>query len=120
MSGAALAWIVGRDTGISSKTIWSVMMDAVPTNPHPFDFDIPHDPDDFGRCYRLLETIPEWRARLREVAARFPAWSGLVDNWSELEEMFLDVVGPTGKDWNLEASRRMYERMRELRTEVPA
>jgi len=59
-------WIVAGDTGISSRVIWAVMMgvslDVMPR------VDVPHDPPDFGRCYRLLEVMPEWRDRLGEVA----------------------------------------------------
>ena len=115
MSAAALQWIVGRDTGISSKTIWSVMMGAVPENPHPFHFDVPHDPDDFGRCYRLLQAVPEWRGRLPEVAARFPEWGPLVDAWGELEEMYVEVGRARDRRWVSDAAQRMYDRMVSLR-----
>jgi hypothetical protein len=49
----------------------------------------PSDPDDFSRCYRLLLKFPEWRERLQEVADRFPEWKGMVDNWDELERLYL-------------------------------
>lgn len=76
-------WIVGEDTGLSSKTIWSVMMDV--------EFKMsacPSDPADFGRCYRLLQNFPEWRARLHEVSERHSHWKTLVDLWSECERIY--------------------------------
>lgn len=111
----ALQWVVGSDTGISSKTIWAVMLGAVQGEARWPTYGTPADPDDFGRCYRLLELIPEWRGRLHEVAERFPDWAPLVENWEELEELFRPVTGTPGIRWNLDASKKMYARMRELR-----
>lgn len=83
----ACNWIAGRDIGISSKTIWAVMM-GVESGSGPLGSDVPHDSDDFGRCYRLLQLIPEWRARLSEVAARHPQWRGVVANWDTLTQLY--------------------------------
>lgn len=77
-------WINGRDTGTSSLTIYSVMRGT--PSPHG-RYAPPQDPDDFGRCYRLLNLFPELEPRLGEVAARFPEWSGLVRAWSNLKTM---------------------------------
>ena len=79
-------WMRGDDTGISSKTIWRVMMEARTLSDSN---DVPHDPDDFGRCHRLLERFPKWRARLGEVAAIFPAWAPLVREWNALTVLYL-------------------------------
>jgi hypothetical protein len=103
----AMAWVMGRDTGTSSKTIWAVMQGA-PTR----DASTPWDADDFGRCYRLLKEIPEWRPRLPEVAARYPAWTGLVREWDRLSAMFELVVA--GGGWNKAASSALYEAMQPL------
>lgn len=81
-------WIVSNDTGISSKTIWAVMMNAVPDQPHWTQFGVPHDGSDFGRCYRLLQLIPEWRAKLDLVAARFKLWGPLVLAWDVLTALY--------------------------------
>jgi hypothetical protein len=107
MNQNALHWIAGRDTGVSSKTIWAVMVGTAPDMA-----DVPHDPDDFGRCFRLLELVPEWRPRLPEVAARYPKWGPMVEVWDELEALYRPIVADGG--WNRDASRRMYDRMREL------
>jgi hypothetical protein len=78
------AWLRGRDTGISSLTIFAVLNNQVVNN----HYDVPHDPDDFGRCYRLLKLFPSWRPRLPEVAARFPEWGPLIQEWSEIERLY--------------------------------
>lgn len=78
-------WLHGRDTGTSSLTIFSVLMNA--RSPHN-RYDIPYDPSDFGRCYRLLELFPDWKPRLPEVSARFPEWIPFVREWDTLTEMY--------------------------------
>lgn len=92
-------WIVSHDTGISSKTIWSVMMGATPYWP-----GTPLDVDDFGRCVRLLVHIPEFRPRLQEVADKYPVWQPIIDDWKELERLY----------WNWEAKSRDRESWHEF------
>lgn len=78
VSDRANAWIVGDDTGASSKALWAVMMGQKTDASHP------HDGGDFGRCIRLLESVPEWKARLPEMAVVSPYWAALVQHWDEL------------------------------------
>lgn len=78
----AIEWITGYDTGKSSKNIWSVMMGQVPE-----EHNIPYDADDFGRCYRLLERIPEWKPRMKEMEV-IPLWCPFVREWDKLTEMY--------------------------------
>jgi hypothetical protein len=85
-------WLAGGDTGISSKTIWSVMT-GKPVDCRP---SVPMDPSDFGRCHRLLEKFPAWRARMPEVAVKHPQWSGLVSEWETLTALYLKEL-PSGK-----------------------
>jgi hypothetical protein len=82
----AIAWLLGSDTGVSSKTILSVMV-GVEINSH-FGADVPQDPADFGRCYRLLFAFPEWRPRLSEVAEKYPAWGPLIRDWDALTSIY--------------------------------
>lgn len=78
-------WLMSGDTGTSSKTICSVMTGS---DAPEFGPDVPHDADDFGRCYRLLELFPEWRGRLPEVAAKYPKWGPMVVAWDELSALY--------------------------------
>jgi hypothetical protein len=101
--GDPIAWASSGDTGISSMTIWSVMMGRKPED--KWGGNYPHDPDDFGRCYRLLKVMPSWRSRLREVSVRFPAWNGLIDSWDELTALYEEEL-PSG------LCPKLYQRMR--------
>lgn len=106
-------WIVNGEVGTSSKTIWAVMMGAVLSNPkNSHNYGVPHDPDDFSRCWKLLVLFPEWRARLHKVANQFPAWVGFVREWDKLTEMYEALL-----DNDKNFSREMYDFMRTLEDE---
>jgi hypothetical protein len=84
-------WFHGTDTGTSSLTIAHVLGGT----PAPrTGFSHPYDPDDLGRCLRLVRLMG-WRDRLPEVAARFPRspWPRLVDAWDELAALY-DLESP--------------------------
>lgn len=101
--GDPIAWVNNGDTGTSSLTIWSVMMGRPSQRA-----DIPYDPSDFGRCYRLLCIMPSWRSRLAEVATAHPKWRPFVDSWDELTALY-EAEEPSGR------CPKLYERMQELR-----
>ena len=103
--GKAYEWLRNGDTGTSSETIWAVMMRQHSPKHGP---DIPYDPSDFGRCYRLLKVMPEWVARMPEVAAKYPKWKPFVDAWDELTAMYEKEL-PKG------TAPKLYARMKELR-----
>ena len=85
----AIDWVIGGDTGLSSLTIWGVMMGAkIPTG-RMWRHSPPGDTSDFGRCYRLLELMPEWRERLHEVSDQLPEWKPYVDEWDKLTDLFV-------------------------------
>jgi len=112
VTARALAWVCGRDTGVSSKRIWARMMYAQPDR-DPFG-GYPHDPDDFGRCYRLLKLIPEWRPRLGEMAAEGSVWEALAGAWDELTEHYeREHAAAGGRRWGWSAPL-LYERMKAL------
>ena len=98
-------WWHGGDTGISARTIWAVMMGR----DYP-DAERPHSGGAFARCERLLEQFPEWRPRLPEVAARHPAWAGLVSAWDELATLYREALAQVeagGPDEAPELARRV-------------
>ncbi len=111
---AELAWLRGTDTGISSKTIFSVLstkhghlVDLTSRHWRP---DVPHDPDDFGRCYRLLRAIPAWRSRLDRVAERHKVWAPMVREWDRMTALYERDL-PTGR------CKELYDLMHELEAE---
>jgi len=81
-------WIIFGKVGTSSKTIWAVLTGVVTEYVNSWEFDVPHDPDDFSRCYALLCHFPEWKPRLAEVANIFPKWRPFVREWEKLTEMY--------------------------------
>jgi hypothetical protein len=91
-------WIVSRDTGVSSETIWSVMMGVKPRWA-----GVPLDVDDFGRCVRLLTVVPEFRPRIHEVTLVYPEWKPLIDNWGELERLYWawEADNRSSKAWHV-------------------
>lgn len=97
-------WAAGRDTGVSSMTIYSVMM-GVPVD----RMDVPHDPDDFGRCYRLLQLFPAWRKRLDQVTEYYPIWSRMVEEWSALELLYEEAL-------RTNSGEALYRRLQALRS----
>ena len=87
----ALDWIVGNDCGVSSTAIWAHMMGR---KPRVFcGVAYPLDPDDFGRCHRLLALIPEWRPRITEMAKYGREWAGLSARWADVEASYEREVG---------------------------
>lgn len=100
---AETAWLRGTDTGVSSRTILAVM-----TGRPTFDSGgHPRDPDDFGRCYRLLKRFPAWRSRMGEVAQHSLAWKALAEHWDELTALW-EEESPS------RTCPRLYARMQEL------
>ena len=86
-------WLDGCDTGVSSRTIAHVL-GGVPIH---VNSNYPYDPDDFGRCLRLVRLMG-WRDRLHEVSERYPntAWPGIIDAWDEIAALY-DEEAPSGR-----------------------
>lgn len=109
MSAAALEWIAGADTGASSTAIWAHMMGTKSEGAYPFD------PDDFGRCYRLLLRVPEWRNRISEMSKYSKVWTRLAAAWDELTTLYELEVGTGADRYFGKRAPRLYARMIELR-----
>lgn len=80
----AIEWLLGRDTGISSKTMCSALFGIKPEWR-----DMPHDADDFGRCLRFIRFMP---AGVKDIAFKNLAddqvWDEIGKRWDELEYLF--------------------------------
>lgn len=77
-------WLTGDDTGLSSKYMASVLS---PT-PCSCQMNHPHDGSDFGRCYRLLKSVPALRANIDRLATCPSPWPALHAKWMELEKLY--------------------------------
>jgi hypothetical protein len=105
-------WREGRDTGVSSQTIYSVFMGE---RPPTYGADVPQDPEDFGRCYRLLSIAPDWRKNLHKVAEKYPEWGPLVREWDVLTAQYeYELKNGSKPDYKL------YHQMQELIAEGEA
>jgi len=89
----ALHWLRTGERGISSEAIFSHLTGIRVLNPR-WEFDGPHDFQDFRRCELLLEAVPEFRERFGEMKTVSPYWARLVDEWPNLVRE-LDAV----PDW---------------------
>lgn len=96
-------WLASWDTGASSLTIYNFMMHGGNGTRPRFGISTPQDPDDFGRCHRLLKAFPQWRERLTELGLAIDEWAPLTAHWQELEKLFE------------EKSPNLYTRLQELR-----
>ncbi len=90
----ALDWIANGHVGMSSKTMWSYFMGL-----KEFEIAHPYDPDDFSRCYELLEAIPEWKPRIMELSKLSGTWYKLALNWNKLTEMYEENVRTNWKNY---------------------
>jgi hypothetical protein len=82
-------WWKGLDVGCSSAAIFAVLGDLRFTAPatRMSRQSVPSDAADFGRCSRLIQLFPEWKAQLQQVAEAYPTtrWPAIVARWDELE-----------------------------------
>jgi len=102
-------WAANGEIGNSSSTIYAVFNHGIRgklrvavTIP-----DIPYDPDDFQRCHRLLEILPEWRANLSKVSGIYTIWEPFVREWSTMEALYAEEK-PTGR------APKLWKLMKEL------
>jgi len=90
-------WAVGPNTGASSKCLARHMMGL------PTDGYWPSDGGDFERCEKLLDAVPEFRARLHEMASVNAYWAALVPRWEEIRaatdkyELIKSITRPVEK-----------------------
>lgn len=99
-----LNWLASDDTGLSSRTILAWMETGMLAD---VCLDYPLDPADLGRCIRLLDLEPTYRARITDMAGAGPEWARLVSRWADLEALYREEA-PSGR------APRCYALMREL------
>lgn len=52
------------------------------------EFAYPRDPDDLGRCIRLISAAPELAGKIHLMHDTGPHWSAVADNWQKWSEMY--------------------------------
>ena len=83
-----LNWLANGETGISSEAMAfkmaGVNQKAWCGGTHP------SDGDDFKRCMKLVNEVPEIRTRLEEMCSVSKCWKALIDNWESVEKCYVD------------------------------
>lgn len=77
-----LSWFVGGDTGLSSEHMAAVAGGLKGNGRTPCD------PDDLGRCLRLVEAVPEVREQFSAIAASTKLWGIVIAHWDELDALY--------------------------------
>lgn len=107
MKDDILKWFVQGETGISSKALAAAVCDLEPDQGWAKYGNHPSDPDDFKRCVKFLDEVPEARKHLGKVAALSDVWGRLVENWDELEALFRE-------EYPTKSAPKLLERMKQL------
>jgi len=103
------AWLMSDDTGMSSKYMAYIIKGGPRCEPA-----IPHDPSDFGRCYRFRRAfVPPVPVDL--MAKCGPAWELYVRNWDAMERLYEEEL-PSGNAPKLYA---MMQRLQSQAKEAP-
>lgn len=114
-------WLAEGETGMSSEAIAVVMLAGEPLPATWRTMYYPRDIADFRRCLLLLARIPEWRARLGEMAGVSPQWARLAEHWGELEKLYFAVVAQGVEHvWYAPEQAAFRSRLLQLTKEEPA
>lgn len=85
LPAGAAEWLATGEQGLSSKTIFFHLSGHRPPGSGAWRLDHhPHDPADLRRCRLLLDAVPDFAARLPEMAEVSPAWAALVPRWAAI------------------------------------
>lgn len=86
-----IEWIGTHNVGVSSKTMWVALMEIPNVTPNSSNYDIPHDADDFSRCYDLYRFARLNLDDLRRVEKVFPYWKPIIDVWDNLISAYVGM-----------------------------
>ncbi len=87
-------WAANGSHGISSLSMFNHLIQGTDIRPlaNRMGPSNAWDPDDFSRCYKLLEAVPQFKQNLQMMKTLSPRWALLVDNWDKLTEMYEENV----------------------------
>lgn len=87
------AWVQSDDTGMSSRYMaYALSGNAWLMRWGTPEFAYPRDPDDLGRCIRLIRAVPELAERVHLMAQsdHGKEWFAVAANWSRWVAMYDD------------------------------
>lgn len=101
LSHEAVRWLAIGEQGMSSRAMFAYLTGISPPRSctHDNRATLPTDADDFSRCYRLYQDVPEVRERFEQLASLSPQWASLVAQWPKLAELFEQGGGRELTDW---------------------
>lgn len=94
IANRAADWDARGETGLSARAIRRVMTGAGSTH-----VDHPGNMGDLHRCMLLLRRIPEWEARISEMAAASPQWGAIIAAWPRISASYHEEAGPNLANW---------------------
>lgn len=102
-------WYVDGELGIGSEAMACAVLDIKLNECDEWVGFVSHpcDPDDFRRCVKFLDAVPEARQHMNKVAALSDVWARLVEHWDELEALFRE-------EYPTKSTPRLYARMKQL------
>lgn len=90
LSEQAQQWLLRGERGQSSNCIFHTL-----TRQEGGKIAHPYDPADLRRCRLLLERVPEFAPRIREMVAVSPDWARIVSMW----DVLCGVMDDECPDW---------------------
>lgn len=103
----ALAWLKYGDVGLSSEFMCKFLSGIAGNSPKPV---APRDYDDFQRCEKMLDWLPDLRSKIGDLA-QFECYKDLVPQWEELSQMHRSFQANKDKWPTKEQSRKFHELM---------
>jgi DNA-directed RNA polymerase subunit RPC12/RpoP len=85
---AVRQWMQGKDTGMSSISLAKQFLGISENSPA-----YPHDPDDLGRCLRLIAIAPEVSTAVDALGMKHKVWAALATRWDEIAASMANEVG---------------------------
>jgi hypothetical protein len=114
MKDKILDWFAHGERGISSEAMACAVADIKPIEKWVKYGNHPLDPDDFKRCVKFLDAVPEARQHMNKVAALSNVWARLIEHWDELEALFREEYQTNSAPRLYKRMPRLYERMKNL------
>ena len=99
-------WLTKGERGMSSDTIFSIC-----TGTPVIRFrSTPCDPDDFRRCYLLLQALPELRDAFPALEKAGEVWKAIVQNWDHMVALLEKMIAAPPA----EKSTELYDFMKSI------
>lgn len=90
------AWLNSDETGSSSLYMAWILSGGGfghwwgRRQPEP---NYPRDPDDFGRCLKMVEAVPEFKGIIYKMNDYGPEWMAVARHWDSWEKLYLENDG---------------------------